>query len=87
MSTMEDVSGVPVPAGGEIRFAPGGFHLMCMGPTAAVKPGGSIVAHPGVPTLVPPATCGAICSAQPIKPSVAPGVPLYRATSLGASWL
>jgi len=42
MSTMEDVSGVPVPAGGEIRFAPGGFHLMCMGPTAAVKPGGSI---------------------------------------------
>ena len=42
MSSMEDVASVPVPAGGEIRFAPGGFHLMCMDPTSAIKPGGSV---------------------------------------------
>lgn len=42
MSSMEDVASVPVPAGGEIRFAPGGFHLMCMDPTSAIRPGGSV---------------------------------------------
>jgi hypothetical protein len=42
MSSMEDVSSVPVPAGGEVRFAPGGYHLMCMDPTAAIKPGGNV---------------------------------------------
>ena len=42
MSSMEDVSSVPVPAGGEIRFAPGGYHLMCMDPTRAIAPGGSV---------------------------------------------
>ncbi len=42
MSSMEDVSSVPVPAGGEIRFVPGGYHLMCMDPTAAIKPGASV---------------------------------------------
>jgi copper(I)-binding protein len=42
MSSMEDVQSVPVPAGGEIRFAPGGYHLMCMDPTPAIKPGGSV---------------------------------------------
>lgn len=42
MSSMEDVTSVPVPAGGEVRFAPGGYHLMCMDPTAAIKPGGSV---------------------------------------------
>jgi copper(I)-binding protein len=42
MSSMEDVSSVPVPAGGEVRFVPGGYHLMCMDPTAAIKPGGSV---------------------------------------------
>jgi copper(I)-binding protein len=42
MSSMEDVESVPVPAGGEIRFAPGGFHLMCMDATPAIKPGGSV---------------------------------------------
>jgi hypothetical protein len=42
MSSMEDVTSVPVPAGGEVRFAPGGFHLMCMDPTTAIKPGGSV---------------------------------------------
>ena len=42
MSSMEDVSSVPVPAGGEVRFAPGGYHLMCMDPTAAIRPGGNV---------------------------------------------
>jgi copper(I)-binding protein len=42
MSSMEDVSSVPVAAGGEVRFMPGGYHLMCMDPTAAIKPGSSV---------------------------------------------
>ncbi|MBV9991192.1 MAG: copper chaperone PCu(A)C [Alphaproteobacteria bacterium] len=42
MGSMEDVAAVAVPAGGTIRFAPGGYHLMCMDPTPAVKPGGKI---------------------------------------------
>ena len=42
MSHMEDVSSVDVPAGGEIRFAPGGYHLMCMQPTSAMKPGARV---------------------------------------------
>lgn len=33
---------IAVPAHGQLRFAPGGYHLMCMKPTAAVHPGGSI---------------------------------------------
>ena len=39
---MEMVKSVEVPAHGTVRFAPGGFHLMCMSPTAAVKPGGDV---------------------------------------------
>lgn len=39
---MEDVASVAVPAGGELKFAPGSYHLMCMDPTAAVKPGTSV---------------------------------------------
>jgi len=42
MGSMEDVSSVAVPAGGTVKFAPGGYHLMCMNPTAAIKPGGSV---------------------------------------------
>jgi copper(I)-binding protein len=42
MSSMEDVASVPVPAGGEIRFAPGGYHLMCTDPKSPIKPGGSV---------------------------------------------
>jgi periplasmic copper chaperone A len=42
MSSMEDVSSVPVPTGGEIRFMPGGYHLMCMDPTRAITPGASV---------------------------------------------
>ena len=31
-----------MPAGGSVTFAPAGYHLMCMKPTAAVKPGGTV---------------------------------------------
>ena len=36
------VMSVPVPAGGQIKFAPGGYHLMCMMPSRDVTPGHSI---------------------------------------------
>ena len=39
---MEMVESVAVPAHGEVKFAPGGYHLMCMSPTAAATPGGSV---------------------------------------------
>jgi len=42
MGSMEDVDSVAVPPGGTIKFAPGGYHLMCMDPTPAVKPGGKV---------------------------------------------
>jgi hypothetical protein len=42
MSSMEDVASVPVAAGETVKFAPGGYHLMCMNPTSAMKPGGSV---------------------------------------------
>src|SRR5262245_40812211 len=42
MGSMEDVTGVAVPAGGTITFAPGGYHLMCMDPTPAIKPGAKV---------------------------------------------
>ena len=42
MSMMSDVARVDVPAGGQIKFAPGGYHLMCMDPTPAMKPGAKV---------------------------------------------
>jgi periplasmic copper chaperone A len=33
---------IPLPAHGTLTFAPGGYHLMCMKPTAAVRPGNSV---------------------------------------------
>jgi len=39
MDRMEMVDGVAVPPKGRATFAPGGYHLMCMAPTAAMKPG------------------------------------------------
>jgi periplasmic copper chaperone A len=36
------VKSVVVPAGGQIKFAPGGYHLMCMSPSKDVKPGNSM---------------------------------------------
>jgi copper(I)-binding protein len=42
MSRMEDVARVPVPPGGTVAFAPGGYHLMCMDPSPAMTPGRSV---------------------------------------------
>ena len=42
MSTMKDVSELEIPAGATFRFTPGNFHLMCMDPTKAMKPGASV---------------------------------------------
>jgi copper(I)-binding protein len=41
MSMMMDVPRVTVPAHGQVAFAPGGYHLMCMQP--AMKPGQSVM--------------------------------------------
>ncbi len=34
---------IAIPAHGKLTFAPGGYHLMCMEPTAAVKQGNSVL--------------------------------------------
>ncbi|MBN9510476.1 MAG: copper chaperone PCu(A)C [Alphaproteobacteria bacterium] len=39
---MEMVQNVPVPAHGKVSFAPGGYHLMCMMPGAAVRRGNHV---------------------------------------------
>jgi hypothetical protein len=39
MGSMSDVAKVAVPSGGEVKFAPGGYHLMCMDPKPAISPG------------------------------------------------
>jgi periplasmic copper chaperone A len=40
--SMAMVDRVPVPAHGKLGFAPGGYHLMCTSPTAAMRPGHSV---------------------------------------------
>ncbi len=40
MSMMMDVPSVTVPAHGQVAFAPGGYHLMCMQPK--MKPGQAV---------------------------------------------
>jgi periplasmic copper chaperone A len=42
MSMMSDVENVDVPPHGEVKFAPGGYHLMCMDPKPVMKPGGRV---------------------------------------------
>ena len=44
MSKMEDVASVDLPAGGDLAFAPGGYHLMCMQPTSAMQQGATVKA-------------------------------------------
>jgi len=39
---MEMVDSVAVPAHGQVTFEPGGYHLMCMSPTADVARGRSV---------------------------------------------
>jgi copper(I)-binding protein len=42
MAEMAHVNGVKVPAGGEITFAPGGYHLMCMHPQSSMAVGKNV---------------------------------------------
>lgn len=42
MDTMDMVPSVMVPAHGSVRFAPGGYHLMCEQPAAALRPGHTV---------------------------------------------
>ncbi len=42
MEQMRMVGQVVVPPHGAIRFAPGGYHLMCMAPAAGLHPGGTV---------------------------------------------
>lgn len=42
MERMAMVKSVTIPAHGHVTFAPGGYHLMCLAPSAAVTPGRSV---------------------------------------------
>lgn len=42
MSQMIDVDKIEVPAGGEVSFSPGGYHLMLMNPTRDIAVGSKI---------------------------------------------
>jgi copper(I)-binding protein len=42
MSSMNDVPRVEVAPGATLSFAPGGYHLMCMEPTALLKQGATV---------------------------------------------
>jgi copper(I)-binding protein len=42
MSSMSGMASVPVTAGAKVAFAPGGFHLMCDGPSPAMKHGARV---------------------------------------------
>ncbi len=42
MMQMMEVDQVEVPAGGSVTFAPGGYHLMCTNPTAALTAGAKL---------------------------------------------
>lgn len=42
MDSMSDVTRVDVPPGGTVKFAPGGYHLMCMDPGPTMKRGSSV---------------------------------------------
>lgn len=42
VDSMSMVDKVPVPAHGTVKFAPGGYHLMCTDPKAEMAPGHSV---------------------------------------------
>jgi periplasmic copper chaperone A len=44
IASMQRVTRVPVPAGGRVTFAPGGYHLMLMGLTKALQAGDTVPA-------------------------------------------
>ncbi len=42
MASMSEVESVPIAVGATLRFSPGTYHLMCMQPTSAVRPGNKV---------------------------------------------
>ena len=44
VASMQRLDRVPLPAGGRVTFAPGGFHLMLVGLTQALKAGDAVPA-------------------------------------------
>jgi hypothetical protein len=42
VDTMSDVTSVDIPPGQTVKFAPGGYHLMCTDPGPAIRPGHSV---------------------------------------------
>jgi copper(I)-binding protein len=42
MERMDDVTAIDVAPGGTVKFAPGGYHLMCMEPKASFETGAQI---------------------------------------------
>ncbi len=42
MAQMTDAKNILVAPGSTLKFAPGGYHLMCMDPTAEMKPGATV---------------------------------------------
>lgn len=44
VASMQRLPRVALPAGGRVTFAPGGYHLMLMGLTKALKPGDTVPA-------------------------------------------
>ena len=42
MATMSMVESIDIATGGTLIFGPGNYHLMCMSPTAAMRPGASV---------------------------------------------
>jgi hypothetical protein len=43
MAGMSDVATIDVPAGGSLRFSPGGLHLMCMEPGPQLRRGAEVM--------------------------------------------
>lgn len=42
VDSMSDVSTIDVPPGATVKFAPGGYHLMCMDPGPTMKAGATV---------------------------------------------
>ena len=74
---MRDIDSVDVPAGGEVKLAPGGLHLMLMGLATPLKTGEAVpltlhFEHAGDRTIEVPV--GAIGAAGPMAPMPMPGM-------------
>lgn len=42
MASMSEVESIDIPPGATVKFAPGGYHLMCTKPVVSIKPGSKI---------------------------------------------